>query len=128
MIPALIPLIGTIFDKIFPDAESANRAKLELLKMEADGAFRQMDINKSEAANASVFVAGWRPFIGWICGAIFAYTFLLQPLAVFVMAFLGYDIPELPSLDTSEVMTVLLGMLGLGGLRTIEKVKGVHKK
>jgi len=128
MIPVLIPLLGTIFDKIFPDAESANRAKVELLKMEADGAFRQLDINKVEAANSSMFVAGWRPFLGWICGAIFAYTYLIQPLSFFVLAFLGYDIPELPKLDSSDVMAVLLGMLGLGGLRTFEKVKGVHSK
>jgi len=128
MIPLLLPLLGTIFDKIFPDAESANKAKLELLKMESEGAFRQLEVNKTEAANSSVFVAGWRPFIGWVCGVIFAYTFLLQPLAIFAMAYLGKPIPELPALDSSEVMTVLLGMLGLGGLRTIEKVKGVHKK
>lgn len=128
MIPLLIPLLGTIFDKIFPDAESANKAKLELMKMEADGAFKQLEVNKAEAASGSVFVAGWRPFIGWVCGVIFGYNFLLQPLAIFIMAYFGHPIPDLPALDSSEVMTVLLGMLGLGGLRTVEKVKGVHSK
>lgn len=127
MIPLLIPLLGTIIDKIFPDADSASKAKLELLKMEQEGAFKQLDVNKEEAANSSVFVAGWRPFIGWVCGAVFAYTYLLQPLIVFLIVYTGHPLIELPKLDNSEVMTVLLGMLGLGGLRTYEKVKGVAR-
>lgn len=127
MIPLLIPLIGSIIDKIFPDKESADRARLELIKLEAEGAFRQIEINKAEAANGSVFVAGARPFIIWVCGIIFAYTYLIQPIVIFIMVAQGYPIPELPKLDNSEVMTVLMGLLGLGGLRTIEKIKGVAR-
>lgn len=128
MIPLLIPLIGSILDKIFPNAEDAAKAKLELLKLEQEGAFRQLEINKTEAANSSIFVAGWRPFLGWVCGIIFAYNFLLQPLLLFVFAASNHPIVNLPKLDSGEVMTVLLGMLGLGGLRTVEKVKGVNTK
>ena len=127
MIPILIPLLGSLIDKIFPDADSAAKAKLELLKMEQEGAFKQLEVNKEESKNTSVFVAGWRPFIGWICGLVFAYTYLLQPLIIFILVYTGHPLVELPKLDSSEVMTVLLGMLGLGGLRTFEKVKGVAK-
>lgn len=128
MIPFLVPLLGTILDKIFPNAEDAAKAKLELLKLEQEGAFRQLEINKTEASNSSIFVAGWRPFLGWVCGIIFAYNFLLQPLLLFIFAASSHPIVNLPKLDSGEVMTVLLGMLGLGGLRTVEKVKGVNTK
>lgn len=127
MIPLLIPLLGTILDKIFPNAEDAAKAKLELLKLEQEGAFKQIALNQAEATNSSVFVASWRPFVGWTCGMIFAYTYLLQPLAIFIFTYLGHPVPALPQLETGEIMTVLLGMLGLGGLRTFEKIKGVTK-
>lgn len=128
MIPFLIPLLGTILDKIFPNPEDAAKARLELMKLEQEGAFKQLEVNKIEAANPSLFVAGWRPFIGWSCGFIFTYTYLLQPLAIFIFAYFGHPIPTLPRLETGEIMTVLLGILGLGGLRTYEKVKGVNAK
>lgn len=128
MIPLLIPLLGTVIDKIFPNAEDAANAKLELVKLEQEGAFKQLEVNKIEAANSSIFVAGWRPFLGWICGTIFAYNFLLQPLLIFIFAAAGHPINDLPALNNGEVMTVLLGMLGLGGMRTFEKIKGVQRE
>lgn len=128
MIPSLIPFLGTIIDKIFPDADSANKAKLEILKLEQAGELKQLEVNKAEANNSSVFVSGWRPFIGWVCGSVFAYTYLLQPLLVFLIAYSGHPVILLPKLDNGEVTTVLLGMLGLGGMRTFEKLKGVAKK
>ena len=86
----------------------------------------QIEVNKTEAAHRNVFVAGWRPFIGWVCGAAFAYHFVLQPIFVFALAAYGVSL-ELPSFDMGALMTVLTGMLGLGGLRTFEKMKGTAK-
>jgi hypothetical protein len=86
----------------------------------------QLDINKTEAAHRSVFVSGWRPMIGWTCGAAMALNFLIFPLASFVLAQTGHLV-ELPNLDMTQMMPVLMGMLGLGGLRTVEKLKQVSK-
>ena len=86
----------------------------------------QMEINKTEAAHKSLFVAGWRPAIGWICGLGMASNFLLIPIANFVLALTGSAI-VIPLLDTGEMMPVLMGMLGLGAMRTYEKKQGVQR-
>ena len=88
----------------------------------------QIEVNKLEATHASVFVAGWRPFCGWICGSGLAYHFILQPLLVFVVTVVKWQVPPLPVFDMGTLTTVLLGMLGLGGLRSFEKVKDVQGK
>ena len=135
MWPALIPLLGSLFDKLLPDPTAAAAAKLQLLQMAQTGELAQLDadlklaqgqiaVNQVEAAAPSVFVSGWRPFIGWVCGMAFAYKFVLAPMAAFALAACGHPV-VLPVLDFSEMSTVLLGMLGIGGLRTIEKIKGV---
>jgi hypothetical protein len=79
----------------------------------------QTKINEIEAQHRTVFVAGWRPFIGWVCGMALAYNFVIRDL--FIWAFQPEVIP--PALAMDHLMTVLLGMLGLGGLRTYEKIK-----
>lgn len=135
MWPSLIPLLGGLLDKFFPDPAVANDAKLKLMQMAQNGelaqldadlklATGQMEVNKVEAASANLFVSGWRPAIGWICGAAFAFKFVVGPTAVVLMAMAGHPI-TLPVFDFTEMSTILLGMLGLGGLRTVEKVKGV---
>lgn len=135
MWPALIPIIGNLLDKFFPDPAAAADAKLKLMAMAQNGELAQLDadlkmatgqieVNKVEAANQSLFVSGWRPAIGWVCGAAFAFKFVLGPLAVVLMAMSGHQI-TLPTFDFTEMSTILLGMLGLGGLRTVEKIKGV---
>lgn len=135
MWPTLIPLLGNLLDKFFPDPAAANDAKLKLMQMAQTGelaqldadtklALGQLDVNKAEATSNSVWVAGWRPFIGWVCGAAFAFKFVLGPSAVVLMAMLGHPI-TLPEFDFTEMSTILLGMLGLGGLRTVEKIKKV---
>ena len=86
----------------------------------------QLEINKAEGQHRSIFVAGWRPFIGWTCGFALAYTYVLQPMASFILGQTGYLI-QLPEVDMTLMMPVLLGMLGLGGLRTFEKFKKVSK-
>ena len=81
----------------------------------------QAEINKVEAQNRSMFVAGWRPFIGWICGIAFGFHYIVMPLLV------SYTDIDPPEFDTNSLFTVLMGMLGLGGLRTYEKLKDKTK-
>lgn len=126
----LVPLISTILDRVLPDPEAKAKAMSQIMDMAAKGDLAQLEVNKAEAANASIFVAGWRPFIGWVCGFAVAYNFILLPLGGFIAAFFGEQyvtmILNAPKLD--ENLWVLLGsMLGIGGLRTIEKLKGVSK-
>ena len=79
----------------------------------------QTKINEIEAGHRTVFVAGWRPFIGWVCGIALAYNFVIRDLFIWITK--TTDAP--PALQMEHLMTVLLGMLGLGGLRTFEKIK-----
>lgn len=87
----------------------------------------QVEVNKAEAESGSVFKGGWRPFIGWVCGAAFAYHFVIQPFILFGVAVAGVQIPELPTFDMGSLMTVMMGMLGLGGLRSYEKKQRLTK-
>ena len=90
----------------------------------------QLEINKVEAGHGSIFVAGWRPFIGWVCGFGFAWSFVVQPLlmwAAFMFPEYQQEIVNAPKLDVGPLMTLALGMLGLGGLRTYEKRLGVAR-
>ena len=87
----------------------------------------QAQINEQEAKHRTIFVAGWRPFIGWTCGIALCWHFVLAPITIFLCAYIGVTIPELPTFDMGSLMTVLMGMLGLGGLRTYEKQKGLTK-
>ena len=82
----------------------------------------QLEVNKVEAGHTSLFVAGWRPFIGWTCGVALCYHFVLQPFFTFLLYSFGYPM-DLPQFDMSTLTTILLGMLGLGGMRSFEKVK-----
>jgi len=127
-ISATLAIGGKLIDRLWPDPAQRDAAKLELLKMQQAGELAQMtaqtDINRVEAASSSIFVAGWRPFIGWTCGAAFAYKFVVAPALAFGLTAFGHPV-ELPVLDFTEMSTVLLGMLGIGGLRTLEKIKGV---
>lgn len=133
----LIPALGTLIDKIFPDANAAAEAKLKLFEMQQKGelatldaelkmALGQIDVNKAEATNSSVFVSGWRPAVGWVCVIGLIYTFIAFPLLVWGSSV--YKIPSPPPLDLGTLITLLGGMLGLGGLRTVEKINGVASK
>lgn len=101
-------------------AENAQALELMRLALQADQG--QAHVNEMEAQNASLFVSGWRPFIGWVCGVAFAYHFVAQPFLAFAIANAGGK-ATLPAFDMSELSTVLMGMLGLGGLRTFEKIR-----
>jgi|TARA_R100001377_G_C3193911_1_gene111727 hypothetical protein len=131
LIPTLLPVIGDVIGRFLPeDKEAAAKAKreieAELTKNLAQIDLAQLDINKAEGQHRSMFVAGWRPFIGWTCGVALAYTYVMQPILVFILAQSGYLV-QLPIMDLTVMMPVLLGMLGLGGLRSFEKFKGVSK-
>jgi len=126
---------GKVIDRLWPDPLQANAAKLELLKMQQNGelaqlasntelAKGQLAVNEAEAASSSLLVAGWRPFIGWVCGAAFAWNWIGLPAGLFIAALMDKEL-NLAQADMSEMLPVLLGMLGLGALRTTEKIKKV---
>jgi hypothetical protein len=131
MLQALIGPVTGLLDKFIEDKDQKAKLAHEIATMSEKHAQElakgQLEVNKVEAGHRSRFVAGWRPFIGWICGAALAWHFVAAPLLTFVFAYLGADLPQLPSFDMDALMTVLLGMLGLGGLRTFEKAKGLSK-
>jgi len=131
MIQALIGPVTGLLDKFVEDKDEKNRLAHEISTM-ADRhaqelAMAQVSINKEEAKHRSIFVSGWRPFVGWTCGIALAYHFVLQPLILFGVTVAGVELPPLPVFDMGSLMTVLMGMLGLGGLRTYEKQKGLTK-
>ena len=121
----------SILEKVIPDKKQREKLAHELATMAErhahEMALAQIELNKVEAASDKLFKSGWRPAIGWICGAAFAYHFVLQPVLIFFLTLLGAEIPELPKFEMEALMTVLLGLLGLGGLRTFEKFKHVDK-
>lgn len=119
------PLVQLV-DEVFETSEERAAAKLKLLNLEMQPYLAQLEVNKAEAGHMNVFVAGWRPFIGWVCGSIFAWTFIVAPFIGWIINALGIDVPPIPTLGLGEVMPVLLGLLGLGGMRTFEKLKGVE--
>lgn len=129
LIPQIAPILGNVLDRFFPDKEKAAEAQRAiesaLLENAAQINLAQIEVNKAEAQHRTIFVAGWRPFIGWVCGIALAWHFVGVPVTVFFIAWAGAEVPELPAFDMNSLMTVLMGMLGLGGLRTFEKMKGL---
>lgn len=131
---ALGPILDGVL-RLIPDKGERARAKEmfegQMLTAMTSLVQGQLEINKTEAKHGSIFVAGWRPFVGWTCGVALAWNFIVQPLLLWLAwAFpeIALDISTAPKLDTDELMTVLLGMLGLGGLRTYEKRLGVSRQ
>lgn len=124
----LVNPISKLIDSLFTSEEERAAAKLKLFSAEMEPFLKQIDVNLKEAQSNSVFVSGWRPFIGWASGVIFVWNFLCVPFIIWVMTLLGLDVPPFPDLDLSSVMGILGGMLGFGTLRTYEKTKGVASK
>ena len=124
------PIVNKFVDRI-PDGNERDRAKESLERELVDAAnsvmLAQTEINKAEAAHKSIFVAGWRPFIGWVCGVGIAWSMVVQPVAQWAMIAWG-DGTELPTIDTSYLMELVTAMLGMSGLRTFEKMKGVARR
>lgn len=117
-------LVDTVISRIWPDKSEAEKQQLAAAVSLVQG---QIAINQAEAGNPSVFVSGWRPAIGWVCGMACAWNWVGLKIALFVAAYLGHDLNLAPA-DIGEMMPVLLGMLGLGGLRTAEKINGVASR
>jgi len=87
----------------------------------------QTEINKVEAQHRSLFVAGWRPFIGWVCGTALLYNYILRDLLAWGINVFAAGTPMPPDLAVEHLNTILFGMLGLGAYRTIEKARKVAK-
>ena len=126
--------IGPIMDGILrfiPDRNKREEAKEQfegqMLSALTGLVQGQLAINMKEAQHGSIFVAGWRPAIGWICGIALGWNYILQPIISWIAFASGIDLAAAPQLDTAELTTILLGMLGLGGLRTYEKRLGVAR-
>lgn len=123
---------GKVLDRVFPDPTERAKAQLELLKLEQSGDLAAMtaqtDINKVEASSTSVFVSGWRPFVGWVCGISLLYAALIEPFSRFVAQVIFKYAGEFPYIDTDLTLQILLGLLGLAGMRSWEKEKGVASK
>lgn len=111
-------LANTVINKVWPDKTEAEKQQLAAAVQLVQG---QLEINKVEAASSSVFVSGWRPFIGWVCGAACAWNWIGLPI-------LRMYVPDLTPANLTEMMPVLMGLLGLGTLRTVEKINGVASR
>ena len=124
MLQSLIGPVTGLLDKFIEDKDKKNAIAFELTTMAERHAQElakgQLEVNKTEAAHKSLFVAGWRPAIGWICGLALLYSTILAPI-------LGIWF-TVPPVDSSLLTSVLMGMLGLGAMRTVEKSKGVQRE
>ena len=127
---AILPTVDKVLDMI-PNPEARARAKqeltLELVRIEAAERTAQVELNKTEAQHASIFVAGWRPFIGWVGGVSLAWTFLLAPMITWGAAISGY-MGDFPQLDTEPLLTLVMAMLGVGAMRSFDKFQGTDTK
>lgn len=137
IVTSLLPVLGSVIDKIIPNVAERERAKAELalklaenetelVKLFAAQDQGQIEINKEEAKSNSLFVVGWRPAVGWICATGCAWAFILKPILDWGIAVSGRAV-TLPVFQTGELMSLLLGLLGMGTLRTYEKFKGVAR-
>ncbi|MBN9407632.1 MAG: hypothetical protein J0H69_00655 [Burkholderiales bacterium] len=128
---ALLPFAERLLEKFIPDPQAKATAALELARMEQAGelarlaaetdlAKGQLAINAAEAAHASVWVAGWRPAIGWVCAVSLAFKFVGGPSVQLLARLAGHDV-ALPDIDASELWPVLLAMLGVGGLAIADR-------
>jgi len=131
IVTALLPALGTLIDRLIPDRAAADKAKaemeLQLVQAANAAAMAQVEVNKIEAGHSSVFVAGWRPSIGWVCAAGLAWAFVVAPVASWALMVLGIK-AELPAIQFDHLFELVLAMLGIGGLRTFEKLRGVARQ
>lgn len=134
IISAITETLGGIFgivDKLIPDKDKAIQLKhdIQMKILDLQGALQmgQIDINKLEAAHRSIFVAGWRPAIGWICAFALGWHFIGFDLFTWLATLSGSEIVVPKLVGTENLMEMVLAMLGLAGFRTYEKYSGVAK-
>lgn len=128
-VPKVLDIFGGLFESAFPNTAEREQKHLEY-SLKVQETLNQLDlaqieVNKIEAASASVFVAGWRPAIGWVCAGAFAWQLILKDVVTYAMAIAQINVPPLPAADSELLGWAMGGMLGLGTMRTVEKVKGV---
>jgi hypothetical protein len=134
---AIAGVLGKVIDRAWPDPASKAQALLEVERLKQAGEFKLIDadleamrmqaaVNQVEAASRDPFTSGWRPFIGWVCGAALAWHYIGRPVATWAVLMSGGTHP-IPEVAMGDLLVILVGMLGLGGLRTTEKLKGVSK-
>lgn len=125
IVTALIGPIAGLLEKVIPDLDKRKELAHEIATLAErqahDQILAQIQVNKQEAAHKSLFVAGWRPSVGWVCCTALAANYILFPL-------LGAADIEVVTLDLATMLPILLGMLGLGGMRTYEKRNGVARE
>ena len=121
-----LELAKGMIDRWFPDPAQKAKAEMDMMVLlqtqDMQKVIGQLQVNAAEAANPSMFVAGWRPFVGWCCGLGFLWACIGQPVFAYIASVKGW--PPAPAIDTDVLLYVLGGMLGLGTLRSVEKVKG----
>ena len=131
MLNLLIGPITELLSKVIPDKTERERLAYEISTLAERQAHEQMmaqlEVNKTEASHMSLYVAGWRPFIGWSCGLAMAFNYIGVPVVETVSVINGTPLTIDP-LDLEVMMPVLLGMLGLGGMRSYEKRNGVARE
>lgn len=123
-IGGIIQTVGKVADDLFTSDEERLKAELDAYTAETVRMQGQTDVNKIEAASLSLFVAGWRPAIGWICGLSLAYVSIFEPMGRFIAQVMYKYDGALPVIDTTITMQILIGMLGLGLYRTMDKKNG----
>lgn len=129
LIAPIFELGKGLIERWFPDPAKKAEAEAQFMLLMQDQDFKkvlgQLEVNAKEAASPHLFVAGWRPFVGWCCGAGFLWATIAQPMVAWVAVARGWPAP--PAIDTEVLLYVLGGMLGLGTLRSFEKTKGAAK-
>jgi hypothetical protein len=136
LLSGLFDVGKSLIARFFPDPAQAAAAQMELVKMQQSGelaqlaaatdlAKAQIAVNQAEAASGNLFIAGWRPAVGWVCVVALCYQYIVAPLAPWLLNAFGVVVPNLPGLDDT-LWQLLAGMLGLGAFRTVEKVKGAE--
>tara|TARA_A100000172_G_scaffold18320_2_gene10057 strand:- start:9444 stop:9851 length:408 start_codon:yes stop_codon:yes gene_type:complete len=123
---SVIGVTGKILDKFIEDKDLKTKLDFELRKAYSDANLAQIEVNKEQAKHPSIFIAGARPAIMWICAFGLAWQFVFLPVALWFMAVSGQSI-VLPNIETEGLMSLTLALLGLGGMRTFEKKNGTQR-
>ena len=131
LVTVLLGALGPVLERLIPDPNARNAFSLQLITALQGADLSQLKVNEIEAGNPNLFVSGWRPFIGWICGGALFYQYIFLPLGVYVASFISAsavtNLLNAPKLD-NNLWELMIGMLGMGALRSFEKFKGVASK
>ena len=123
---SIIGVAGKVLDKFVEDKDLKTKLDFELRKAYSDANLAQIDVNKEQAKHPSIFIAGARPSIMWICAFGLGWQFVFLPVAIWYMTISGQAV-VLPDIETEGLMSLTLALLGLGGMRTFEKKNGTHR-